>query len=187
MEIDSLQTEGSRLVKTSDPVTHLQKSVREAFHALSGSVEAQPLLSQLELAFTGLLSTLRRPHCRPRTQATTISTWPYQQRCCPGPTRAHWRDSPRTSVRPRSRSSWRSSKKSAGFGHLKRHLNTTYCACSWQAATGEGPSLSFLAKILVGEGSSVPESHQKNNLYNYHGERHSVEIWTVDARHNSSQ
>ena len=38
-EIDKLQTdyeaEVGRLVKTADPVTHLQKSVREAFQALS--------------------------------------------------------------------------------------------------------------------------------------------------------
>ena len=48
----------SRQVKTSDPVTHLQKSLGEAFHSLPGSVEAQPLLSQLELAFTGTSSML---------------------------------------------------------------------------------------------------------------------------------
>ena len=30
-------------------------------------------------------------------------------------------------------------------------------------------------------------SHIKNNLDNHHGQRHSVESWTVDARHNSSQ
>ena len=32
--------------------------MREAFQALSGSVEAQPLISQLETAFTGLSSLL---------------------------------------------------------------------------------------------------------------------------------
>ena len=62
VEIDKLQTdydaELARLVKTSDPVTHHQKSVREAFQALSGSVEAQPLISQLESGFTGLSSML---------------------------------------------------------------------------------------------------------------------------------
>ena len=62
VNIDKLQTdfevEGARLIKTSDPVTHLQKSVREAFQDLSGSVEAQPLISQLGTAFTGLSSLL---------------------------------------------------------------------------------------------------------------------------------
>ena len=55
VEIGKLQTdyeeELSRLVKTSDPVTHLQKSVHEALQALSGNLEAQPLISQLEAAF----------------------------------------------------------------------------------------------------------------------------------------
>ena len=54
-------------------------------------------------------------------------------------------------------------------------------------ATGKGPPLSFLAEILVGEGLPGRESRQKNNLDNYHRQRHSVEIWTIDARHNSLQ
>ena len=45
-DIDRLQgeydQEVSRLVQFSDSVTHLQKSLRDAFQALSGSVEAQP-------------------------------------------------------------------------------------------------------------------------------------------------
>ena len=57
-EIDRLQAEYdqelARLVQTSDSVTHLQKSLRDAFQALYGCVEAQPLLAQLESAFTGL-------------------------------------------------------------------------------------------------------------------------------------
>ena len=61
-EIDKLQTEYdeevARLVKPSDPVTHLQNNVREAFQALSGNLEAQPLISRLETAFTGLSSLL---------------------------------------------------------------------------------------------------------------------------------
>ena len=56
-EIDKLQTEYdeevTRLVKPSDPVTHLRNTVREAFQAFSGNLEAQPLISQLETAFTG--------------------------------------------------------------------------------------------------------------------------------------
>ena len=35
-----------------------RKSVREAFQAVSGCVEAQPLLTQLDLSFTGLSSML---------------------------------------------------------------------------------------------------------------------------------
>ena len=61
-EIDKLQTEYdeevARLVKPLDPVTHLQSNVRAAFQALSGNPEAQPLISQLETAFTGLSSLL---------------------------------------------------------------------------------------------------------------------------------
>ena len=87
--------------------------------------------------------------------------------------------------RQKSRISRISLSKSARFSHLKRHFNTTHCACSQQAATGKGPQLASLAKILVGEGLPVRQSHQKNNLDNYHGQRRSVEIWTVDARHNS--
>ena len=51
---------------------------------------------------------------------------------------------------------------------------------------GEGPSLSSLAKILVGERPPAPESQQKNNLDNKHRQCYSVEIGTVDARHNSA-
>ena len=50
--------EVARLVKPSDPVTRPRNSVREAFQALSGSVEAQPLVSQLQTAFKGLSSLL---------------------------------------------------------------------------------------------------------------------------------
>ena len=46
------------------------------------------------------------------------------------------------------------------LSHLKRH-HTVYCACSLQAASGKGPSLESLAKILVGEGLPVRKSHQK--------------------------
>ena len=61
-EIDTLSKEYdeelARLVKPSNPVTHLQSNVRAAFQALSGNPEAQPLISQLETAFTGLSSLL---------------------------------------------------------------------------------------------------------------------------------
>ena len=61
-DIDRLHAENDRelapLVQTKDSVTHLQKSVRDAFQALSGCVEAQPLLTQLESASTGLSSML---------------------------------------------------------------------------------------------------------------------------------
>ena len=59
-EIDKLQKEYdeelARPLKPSDPVTHLQSNVRAAFQALSGNPEAQPLIAQLETAFTGLSS-----------------------------------------------------------------------------------------------------------------------------------
>ena len=141
-----------------------KKFVREGFQALSGSVEAQPLLTQLELAFTGLSSMLagcdahtagigRARRYRQQPEATSAEA-------CPG-LRTLTGGTPQGRARARSRSSWSSSKKSAGFSHLKRHFNTTYCACSRLAATGEGPSLSSLAKMLVGEGLPAPESHQK--------------------------
>ena len=61
-EIDKLQTEYdeevARLVKPSDPVTHLRNIVCEALQALSGNLEAQPPISQLETAFTGVSSSL---------------------------------------------------------------------------------------------------------------------------------
>ena len=61
-EIDKLQTEYdeelARLTKPSDPVSNLQSNVRAAFQALSGNPEAQPLIAQLETAFTGLSSLL---------------------------------------------------------------------------------------------------------------------------------
>ena len=49
------------------------------------------------------------------------------------------------------------------FSHLKSHINTVHCACSLQAPLGKGPSLECLAKILVGEGLPVRESHQKTS------------------------
>ena len=61
-DIDKLQKEYdeelARLVKPSDPATHLQGNVRAAFQALSGNPEAQPLIAQLDTAFTGLSSLL---------------------------------------------------------------------------------------------------------------------------------
>ena len=61
-EIDKLSKEYdeelARLVKPSDPVSNLQSNVRAACQALSGNPEAQPLIAQLETAFTGLSSLL---------------------------------------------------------------------------------------------------------------------------------
>ena len=55
-EIDKLSKEYdeelARLTKPSDPVSNLQSNVRAAFQALSGNPEAQPLIAQLETAFT---------------------------------------------------------------------------------------------------------------------------------------
>ena len=48
----------ARLTKPSDPVSNLQSNVRAAFQALSGNPEAQPLIAQLESAFTVLSSLL---------------------------------------------------------------------------------------------------------------------------------
>ena len=53
----------ARFVKPSDPVTHLQSNVRAEFQTFSGNPEAQPLISQLEIAFTSLSSFLWRPMC----------------------------------------------------------------------------------------------------------------------------
>ena len=169
-EIDKLQTEYdeevARLVKPSDLVTHLRNSVREAFQALSGSVEAQPLISQLETAFTGLSSLLAAATPTPMRATTSICsrtrTGPFQPKRWPGPRSARWKAFPWRSERPRSRGSWSTSSKRGEFSHLKRRLYTTYCACSLQAASGKGPSLESLAKILVGEGLPVRESHQKH-------------------------
>ena len=48
----------ARFTKPSDPVSNLQSNVRAAFQALSGNPEAQPLIAQLESAFTGVSSLL---------------------------------------------------------------------------------------------------------------------------------
>ena len=61
-EIDKVSKEYdeelARLTKPSDPVSNLQSNVRAAFQALSGNPEAQPLIAQLETAFTALSSLL---------------------------------------------------------------------------------------------------------------------------------
>ena len=189
--IDNLQTdyeaEVGRLVKTSDPVTRLQKSVREAFQALCGSVEAQLLISHLETSFTGLSSLLA---AATPTICSQTRTGPFQLMRWPGPSNARWRGSPRTSARPsarpRSRSSTSTSSKSAGFSHLQCHLNTTYCAYISRLLQARDHRFHPLQRFLL-EKDFPFVSHIKNNLDNYHGQRHSVEMRTVDARHNSSQ
>ena len=175
-EIDKLQTEYdeelARLVKLLDPVTHLQSNVRAAFQALSGNPEAQPLISQLETAFTGL-SSLLAP-ATPTPMATDVrddescsrtKRRPFRTRLWPSPglSCGHWRACPRKSERPRRQRWWSSSSKRGQFSHLKRHINTVFCACSWQATSGKGPSLESLSKILVGEGLPVRESHWKTS------------------------
>ena len=150
-DIDRLQAEYDQelvpLLQAKDSVTHLQKSLSDAFQALSGCVEAQPLLSQMESAFTGLSGMLAA--ATPTPVATDernddIDTQPDEWLTVEAVARAH--------TRPRSRSSWSTASQNAGFGHLERHFNTTTCAC---------PQLSSLAKILVGEGLPVRQSHQK--------------------------
>ena len=69
----------------------------------------------------------------------------------------------RKSERPGKQRWWSSSSKGGKFSHLKRHINTVYCACSFHAASGKGPSLESLAKILVGEGLPVRESQQQTS------------------------
>ena len=54
------------------------------------------------------------------------------------------------------------SSKRGWFSHLKRHINTVYCACSVQAASGKGPSLESLAKTLIGEGLQVASPNRKH-------------------------
>ena len=73
----------------------------------------------------------------------------------PEPSSGRCRACPRTSERPRKRRWWSTSSKRGTFSRLKRHINTVYCACSVHAASGKGPSLESLAKILVGEGHPV--------------------------------
>ena len=46
--------EVGRLSQRSDSITHLQTSLRDAFHPLENSAEALPLLSQLQSVFTSL-------------------------------------------------------------------------------------------------------------------------------------
>ena len=70
---------------------------------------------------------------------------------------------PTKSERPRKRRWWSTPSNRGQFSHLKRHINTVYCACSFNAASGKRPSLKSLAKILVGEGLPVRESHQQTS------------------------
>ena len=84
-EIDKLQTdyeaEVGRLVKTADPVTHLQKSVREAFQPFlevlkpSTSLHCWKRLSQVSRACWRL----QRPRRRPPMRATTSICSPTRQ------------------------------------------------------------------------------------------------------------
>ena len=165
-EIDKLSKEYdeelARLTKPSDPVSNLQSNVRAAFQALSGNPEAQPLIAQLETAFTGLSSLLAAATPTPMaTKGRDDEEHAAGQRePLPEPSSGRCRACPRKSERPRRRRWWSTSSKRGKFSHLKRHINTVYCACSFHAASGKGPSLESLAKILVGEGLPVRESQQ---------------------------
>ena len=175
-EIDKLQKEhdeeAARLVKPSDPVTHLQNTVREAFQAFleiskcSLSSLSWKQLSQAFAACWRLKRPLqRRPMCATTSTCCRTKRRPSRTRQWPSPglSSVHWKACPRTSERPRRRILWSTWRKRGTFSHLKRHINTVYCTCSLQAASGKGPSLESLAKILVGEGLPVGESHQKTS------------------------
>ena len=178
-EIDKLQKEYdeelARLAKPSDRVTHLQSNVRVAFQALSGNPEAQPLIAQLETAFTGLHSLLAA--ATPTPMAIEVRD---DEELQPGKEKNISHEAlavatafersleacPRKSERPRRQRWWSTSSKRGKFSHLKRHINTVYCVCSVQAASGKGPSLESLAKILVGEGSQVASPIRKTSWTN---------------------
>ena len=94
--------------------------------------------------------------CRWTRRATSRTTrW-----LLPELTSGRWRVYPRKSERPRRRS-LPSLPRRGKFSYLKCHINTVFCACSVQAASGNGPSLEGLAKILIGEGLSAREPLQK--------------------------
>ena len=96
--IDWLQAEYdrglARLVQTKDSVTHLRTFLRDAFQALSGCVEAQPLLTQLESAFTGLSSMLAT--ATPTPAATDVRNDDIDMQPDTLPTDAHARAFERT-------------------------------------------------------------------------------------------
>ena len=82
----------------------------------------------------------------------------------PGLLSVHWKACPRTSERPRRRRLWSTSRKRGTFSHLKRHINTVYCALQPASSLRQGTKpLNPLTKILVGEGLPVRESHQKTS------------------------
>ena len=176
-EIDKLQAEYdeevARFVKPLDPVTHLQNTMREAFQALSGMEISKPSFSslswkRLSQAFPACWRRQRphrwRPMCATTSTCRRTKRRPYRTGQWPSPalSSVHWNACPMRSERPRRQRSWRTSRKRGMFSHLKRHINTVYCACSLQAASGKGPSLESLAKILVGEDSQFVSPIRKH-------------------------
>ena len=120
--------------------------------------------------------------CRWKRRATSQTTRWHLTGLSSGRSRA----SPRKSERPRRQISQSCSSRGK-FSHLKRHINTVYCACSVQAASGNGPSLDGLAKILIGEGPPRARVPPERILDDNYGQRHFVEIRTVDARNHPTQ
>ena len=106
---------------------------------------------------------------RPRGATTRNCSWTKRRTSrtrrwpLPEPSSGRCRVCPTKSERPRKRRWWITPSNRGWFSHLKRHINTVYCACSFHAASGKGPSLKSLAKILVGEGLPVRESHQQTS------------------------
>ena len=172
-EVDKLQTENdedvARLVKPSDPVTNLQSNVCAAFLAVSGNLEAQPLIAQLETAFTGLSSLLAA--ATPTPVATEVrddeelqldkekdishEAWAFA--------RAFERSLQGLPDEEREAKQ----AKMVEYVEQERQVQPSQAPhqhsllCVVQAASGKGPSLESLAKILVGEGLPGRESHQK--------------------------
>ena len=149
-EIDKLQTEPdvevARLVNPSDPVTHLWNNVREAFQALSGNPEAQPLIAQLETAFTGLSSLLAA--ATPTPVATDVrddtDMQPDKEKATSNEAMARALERsfacPRRNTRPKRQRWWSTSSKRGMFGHLKaphQHCLSVLAACKRPQAWGQ--------------------------------------------------
>ena len=120
-------------------------------------------------AFPACWRLQRPPPWRPRCGTTRNCSWTKRRTSrtmhwpSPEPSSGRCRVCPTKSERPRKRRWWSTLSKRGKFSHLKRHINTVYCACSVQAASGKGPSLESLAKILAEERLPGRESHQKTS------------------------
>ena len=168
VEVDKLQTEYdeevARLVKPSDPVTHLRNTgarlSRPFLEILKPSLSSHSW-KQLSQAFPVCW---RRPRPRRwRTKlAAAIDMQPVKEKAYP----------PRRSARPRRQSSWSMSSKRGTFSHLKRHSTRfTALAAGW---------LPPLPRFWLEKDPqfAIPIRKQPGQLP---GQRHYVEIWTVDA------